>query len=139
MRTLKRTQGARANRTGKVAEDVIGAVLSAHGVEFVRQQPIGNSIYCHPLRADFYLPREELIIECKWQEVGGSADEKLPYLVENIRHCYPYPTILVLGGKGWKPGAIEWVKQQVDNTSLVNVLSVEEFMRWCNTELWGRP
>lgn len=128
----KRNQWQRANRSGQVAEEVVGAILDKHGIEYVRQQPIGLSIYRHPLRADYYLPTEELIIECKWQEVNGSADEKLPYLVENIRQCYPYPCLLVLGGTGWKAGAVEWVRLQVNGSNLIGVLSFEEFMRWCN-------
>lgn len=125
-----RSQGAQANRTGGVAEGVIASILDSCRVDYIRQHLIGISIYGHPLRADFYLPKDELIIESKWQDVAGSADEKLPYLVMNIRERYPLPTLLVLGGKGWKAGAITWVKKQVDRTLLVDVLSVEEFMKW---------
>lgn len=126
------SQGTRANRTGNAAEEVIAAVLNINGIEYIRQRPVGMSIYGHPLRADYYLPTEELIIESKWQEVAGSADEKLPYLVTNIRECYPYPTVLVIGGTGWKAGALAWVRKQTDEYRLVKVLSIEDFMRWCN-------
>lgn len=128
----RRSQGSRANKSGQVAENIIASILDDHGVEYVRQQPIGMSIYGHPLRVDFYLPTEELIIESKWQGIGGTADEKLPYLVMNIRECYPYPCILVLRGDGWKKGAIQWVHDAVDGHSLVAVLSADEFQQWCN-------
>lgn len=125
----RRTQGAQANRTGNVAEGVIGAILTSCNVKFIPQYLLGISIYGHPLKADFFLPNDQIIIESKWQDVAGSADEKLPYLVMNIRERYPYPTVLVYGGQGWKAGAITWVKNQVDD-KLIRVLSVEEFMKW---------
>ena len=63
-----------------------------------------------------------LIIECKWQESGGSVDEKFPYLNMNIQNSYPAPTIVVIGGEGMKEGAINWLKQQVnDNHNLLAV------------------
>lgn len=125
----KRTQGAQANRTGNVAEGVIGAILNSCKVEYIAQYHIGISIFGHPLKTDFYLPNDQIIIESKWQNVAGSADEKLPYLVMNIRERYPHPTVLVYGGQGWRTGAITWVKAQVDS-KLIRVLSVEEFMKW---------
>lgn len=82
----------------------------------------------------FFLPDHELIIESKWQSVGGTADEKLPYLCMNIKQRYPYPTIIVLGGEGWHPGAVEWIQCQVDGERLLHVLSVEEFMKWCGKQ-----
>jgi len=124
-----RTQGAKANKSGSTAERVIASVLSSYGIRFEQQKRIGLSIYSHELRADFYLPDHDLIIESKWQDVTGSADEKLPYLVANIREHYPYPVILVLGGTGWKRGAVEWVRRQIDN-KLIDVMGVEQFMKW---------
>lgn len=124
-----RTQGAKANKTGDTAEQVIAAVLRSYGIRFEQQKRIGASIYNHEMKVDFYLPEHELIIESKWQDAVGSADEKLPYLVANIRERYPYPAMLVLGGGGWKRGAIEWVRKQVDD-KLIGVMSVEQFMKW---------
>ncbi len=69
-------------------------------------------------------------MESKWQEIGGSVDEKFPYLVDNIYQLYPCPTIIVYGGKGAKRGAIDWLRRQADGTHLVAVLSLEEFLTW---------
>lgn len=131
----KRTQGAQANRTGDVAEEVVGAVLRAYGVQYIRQQRIGEGVYKgRMMKVDFFLPDHELIIESKWQSVGGSADEKLPYLCLNIKQRYPYPTIIVLGGRGWCAGSVEWITAQVDGERLLHVLSVEDFMKWCGKQ-----
>jgi hypothetical protein len=131
----KRTQGAQANRTGDVAEQVVASILSSYGVRYIRQQRIGEGIYeGRILQADFFLPDYEIIIESKWQSVGGTADEKLPYLCLNIKQRYPYPVVIVLGGIGWHPGSVKWIRDQVDGERLLHVLSFEEFMKWCGKQ-----
>jgi len=136
-----RSQGQQANRNGRTAENVIDAILRLHAsAPPIRQYPVGFGIYGTPLQADFYLADVRgfvagLIIESKWQESSGSVDEKWPYLVENIRHCYPAPTIIVLHGGGFRPGAERWLRTQVDSHRLFAVLRLEEFMKWCSHNL----
>lgn len=78
----------------------------------------------------------ELIIECKWQQSGGSVDEKLPYLNLNIQHCYPAPAIVLIDGGGMKPGAIEWLTGQVNfNPNLLAVHTLSSFIIWANKNL----
>lgn len=137
---LRRTQGAQANRTGKVAENMIDAMLRKLGYEPLRQRTIGIGIYGTPIQADFLLERargfpEGLIIESKWQGVGGSVDEKYPYLIENIRHCFPCPVIILADGDGARPGAIRWLRDQVDGQKLFAVFSLKELVKWCNHNL----
>lgn len=130
-----RTQGGQANRTGGVAEEVVGAILRSYNVKYIRQQRIGEGVYKGKmLKVDFFLPDHELIIESKWQASGGSVDEKFPYLCLNIKQFYPYPAIIVLGGGGWCAGSLEWLRDQVDDKRLLHVLSVEDFMKWCGKQ-----
>ncbi len=82
-------------------------------------------------RVDFFIVFKELfpndlIMECKWQQVAGSADEKYPYLVDSIRTT-GIPTIVMIGGNGYKPSALEWLKKQVDGIILMAVWTMEEF------------
>ena len=70
-----------------------------------------------------------LAIELKWQRTPGTADEKLPYLVENIKTCSPYPTIVVYGGEGFRPGAIRWLRAQVGG-NLLHVFDIAQFKSW---------
>jgi DNA adenine methylase len=72
-----------------------------------------------------------LVIEAKWQQANGSVDEKFPYLVMNIREQYPYAAIVVLDGGGFKEGAKDWLRRQVDD-KLVHVFNMMEFQRWTN-------
>ena len=67
---------------------------------FVTQYPIGSSIYGLPLNADFWVRGAPgfpagLAIEVKWQQSTGSVDEKFPYLVYNIKECYPCPALVI--------------------------------------------
>jgi len=133
------TDGSFANKTGTVAERIIACILSERGYLIKRQHPIGMSIYNHKLKCDFFVSNvtgfpNGLIIESKWQDVGGSADEKFPYLVMNIKERYPCPAIVVVGGSGCKSGAIVWLINQVDS-KLIAVQSVEEFISYVNREL----
>jgi hypothetical protein len=124
----------RANRAGRVAEDVLAAVMTGAGLRFDRQVTIGCSIFGTALRADFVIhnlpefPRG-LAVESKWQDIGGSVDEKFPYLLINIRERYPIPTLVVVHGGGCRPGAVEWLRSGCDS-KLIGVFGLEEFLSW---------
>jgi hypothetical protein len=128
-----------ANSNGRSAERVISDILGAHGYLFTRQAPIGRGIFGTLLRADFLVRAvhgypDGLCIESKWQEVGGSVEEKFPYLAANIRECYPCPAIVVVHGGGARKQAIDWLRRQCD-TKLVAVLTLEDFLKWSNRNL----
>ncbi|MCU0492428.1 MAG: hypothetical protein MUD01_12610 [Chloroflexaceae bacterium] len=106
---------------------------------FVAQRPMGQGIYSTPIFADFWLSgpadfAHGLAIEVKWQQSGGSVDEKFPYLVENIRHCYPCDTVIVADGGGQRAGALAWLRRQVGG-NLLGVFSLSEFLAWGNHRL----
>lgn len=124
------------NQSGRTAENTIADVLTRRGCEFTRQAAIGTSIYEYGLQADFLVHNidefaDGLVIESKWQDTAGTADEKFPYLVANIRAGrYGRPVIVVISGGGCRPGAERWLREQVDGRSLVAVFSIEELMSW---------
>lgn len=134
------SQGRRANKNGRIAEDMIEAMLHARGHIPQRQAILGHTIFGGDLRVDLYLPilpgfPDGLVIESKWQEQAGSADEKLVFLVENVRErCYPCPVFIIYGGQGARPGAIGWLLRQVNNQFLY-ALNYEEFVSWCMKSL----
>lgn len=135
-----RSQGAKAQSTGSVAESMIGTMLFRLGYTPIRQRVIGTGIYGTPIQVDILIERAPnfpngLIIESKWQGASGSVDEKYPYLVENIRHCYPCPVIILADGDGARPGAIRWLKSQIDGTNILAVFSLKELMLWCHHNL----
>lgn len=149
-------QGRQANLTGNQLEQFIEGILVNHGYDkvnkarefdatvassprnphYAKQYVVKNCIYGRDLRCDFVLYHPalhlgKLLIESKWQQNSGSVDEKFPYLVENINYCYPYPTIVVIDGGGYKKGAEQWLRAQVRN-NLLNVFSMQELMVWAN-------
>src|SRR5580765_2590146 len=125
-----------AHQTGRTAENAIADVLQRHQCEFRRQAKVGLSIYRHALHADFLVENicefpEGLVIESKWQDIAGTADEKFPYVVANIiAHSYPCPVVIVVYGGGVRAGALRWLKDQVDGRRLVAVFSFEELLSW---------
>jgi hypothetical protein len=106
---------------------------------FVTQYPIGPSIYSLPLNADFWVRGAPgfpggLAIEVKWQQSTGSVDEKFPYLVYNIKECYPCPALVIADGGGQRPGALHWLRGQAGD-NLLAVFSLAEFLAWANRNL----
>jgi len=104
---------------------------------YTRKFHIGKSIYETNQYCDFILYHPEkwpknLVIESKWQQVGGSVDEKYPYLVLNIQLKYPCPTILLLDGGGYKSGAEKWIRASAGHGNLLQVFNMQEFQAWTN-------
>jgi len=115
--------------------DIANYIVNEHPGHYARQVKLGKGIYGTGIKTDFVVYRRDakapLIIECKWQESGGTADEKLPFLVANVRECYPYETCVVIDGAGFRPGAVEWLKRQKDR-KIVGVFRMQEFQTWAN-------
>lgn len=153
MAKLKASELTNANQTGTQLEGFIRSVLLARGYKpvernrfmparyleqpiFATQFQLGLSIYDTELFCDFILYHPEkwpdcLVIESKWQQVSGSVDEKFPFTVLNIKMKSQYKTVILLDGKGYKPGAETWLRQQVDG-KLLYVFSMAEFQKWAN-------
>ena len=150
---MKDTSGSQANYTGFSLEKFIEDRLIEKGYQFIPkekfvaaaylEQPIytkqfhvGKSIYETPMYCDFilYHPtkwKECLIIESKWQQSGGSVDEKYPYLILNVQQRYPHKTVILLDGGGYKRNAEVWMRNQTGN-NLLNVFNMSEFQIWAN-------
>lgn len=150
---MKKSSGSIANSNGLNLEDTIENILRRDGyteiesknfISFsqVAEQPIyakqviiGKTIYETTRRCDFILFHPEkfkdnLIIECKWQQSGGSVDEKYPFLVLNIKKL-SIDTIIILDGQGYKKGAEVWLKEQVSGC-LKKVVNLSEFLQLAN-------
>lgn len=159
------SQGGRATKSGNVLEKTVEGILQGSGYaqicqdlpkkcrqqwllhsnepakRYAKQVYIGHGIYDTEIYVDFYLfgsptTPDRLIIECKWQQSSGSVDEKLPYLNLNIQNCYPTSAIVLIDGEGMKPGAIDWLTQQVKtNPNLLAVHNLTSFIIWANNYL----
>lgn len=157
-----RTQGAQANKTGRILESTVENAFRQHGFsklshkEFRMLELIGNgategdylvknypytSIYGHQGKTEFLAvsSRRKLRvrIECKWQQCSGSVDEKFPYLMENCRIMPEDCIIILVDGGGCKPGALAWLKKAAGDCAEkdIRVLDITGFLKWANTEL----
>lgn len=115
--------------------------LSTQGNYYARFVYVGDSLFEGKKRiVDFFLVNaifpEGLIIECKWQETEGSAEEKLPHLVLCTRKT-GIPTIIVLDGDGFTLGAKKYLKTEVDGLLLRAVWGMSDFQKARNTGFFG--
>lgn len=156
-------KGAKGNITGNQLEIAVQTVLSRKGFDILMyRQWIKNpdkfgedlllknvpfeTIYNHKGNTEFLLLSKKyklkIRIECKWQQVAGSVDEKLPYLYLNSIEAMPENDIMILiDGDGWKKGAKTWLKEAVinkkyttdkNNSKNIMIFSLAEFFTWAN-------
>ena len=161
----KPSQGAIANKQGRILENTIIPTFTARGFEVIsyskwRKKPekyskellLTNapykSIYGHNGKTEFLVKSQKLNlnvrIECKWQQSSGSVDEKYPYLYLNCIEAMPEKEIIIVhGGGGMKAGALLWLKESVkqkkfqnpSQTKNIQVFTLEEFLMWANKVL----
>lgn len=156
-------KGTKSNVSGNQLEEAVRSVLTkkgfAHikyrewkknpdnyGKELLLENVPFTTVYEHKGNTEFLLISEKynlrIRIECKWQQVSGSVDEKLPYLYLNTIEAMPEKSIMILiDGSGWKAGAIKWLKDAINNKKYTNdenrdkeifVFNLTEFFTWAN-------
>lgn len=156
------SSGTKANKTGNQLERFVQEALrergyvefwnhkaqafanrkSIGGKQFLRQLPVGDTIYDTVRKCDFLVINRaqfpnDLIIECKWQQSSGSVDEKYPFLYFNIIKT-GIPTVVLMDGGGYKPAAMAWLKDQVSKTgALIGVWTMAEFQTQVNNGFLG--
>jgi hypothetical protein len=141
--TIVTDQGRQwSNRNGTQLEATIADILARQGWQFKQQFEIGRSLWGGVLRSDLFVAPMSaaefpsgFVIECRWQSVSGSADEKLAYLWLNIAAgCYPVPVVVIADGRGARPQALVWLRARVDRERLARVFDLVEFLSWINRQ-----
>ncbi|MBL7778367.1 MAG: hypothetical protein JNK66_08760 [Chitinophagales bacterium] len=156
-------KGTTSNVTGNQLEVAVKTVLTRKGFQLVNyrvwhknKEKYGEelllenvpftTVYDHKGNTEFLLISKKydlrIRIECKWQQVSGSVDEKLPYLYLNCIEAMPENSVLILiDGAGWKAGAIKWLKDAVKQKKYTTektgdkeilVFNLTEFFTWAN-------
>lgn len=159
-------QGGLANQSGNTLESTIIGTLTSKGFttvnynKYLKEPAVyGNelllrhvpftTIYGHKGKSEFVLSSErynlKIRIECKWQQVNGSVDEKFPYLYLNCIESMPEEKIfIVLDGGGAKLGSIKWLKEACEKSRYlsqetlkkeISVMNLSEFLIWANKVL----
>jgi len=94
--------------TGAVLEQMILPALSRGGYRYESQVRIGDRLGGGRHVVDVVAERagRKLLISLKWQQVSGTAEQKVPFevisLAEAVLSAEYGAAYLVLGGEGWK-------------------------------------
>ncbi|MHB8540353.1 MAG: PD-(D/E)XK nuclease superfamily protein [Candidatus Acidiferrales bacterium] len=131
----------RDTRTGGVLEDMILPSLRRGGYGYKTQVKIGKRIGggTHKVDAVAEGPSKPILVSLKWQQVGGTAEQKVPFevicLSEAVRGGAYSKAYLVLGGEGWKlrnfytSGGLNDHLKHADE---VHILTLEGFVALAN-------
>lgn len=83
------------------------------GITVYREVYLGKTIIGKNRRLDILIVEEQtrvaMGIECKYQEVLGTADEKIPYALEDMEQI-GMPVCLAYAGKGWSGGILHMLR-----------------------------
>jgi len=131
----------RDTRTGGVLEAMVLPALERGGYEYQTQVKIGQRIGGRTHKVDAVAERksEKILVSLKWQQVGGTAEQKVPFevicLAEAVRVGKFARAYLVLGGDGWTlrdfytSGGLE---KHLTDCVKVRILTLERFVALAN-------
>lgn len=81
--------------------------------------------------------KKDIRIECRLQNVAGSADDKLAALQLDAEAFDEKEVIIVLEGYGFKNSVVRWFKDKCESIKYksIKVLNLNEFVSWAESEL----
>jgi hypothetical protein len=99
----------RNTRTGTVLENMVLPALEMGGYNYRTQVVIGTRPGGRRHKVDLVVDKagKVFLVSLKWQQVGGTAEEKVPFevicLMEAVRSSQSsyWKAYVVLGGAGW--------------------------------------
>jgi hypothetical protein len=103
--------------TGTEYANLIAAYLTRNygrrGLSVYREVPLGKSIIGKNRRVDVFAVHDAsakaLAIECKVQTSTGTADEKIPYTLEDLAAMH-VPAFVVYAGSGFSDGVLHMLR-----------------------------
>ena len=130
-----------STRTGGVLERMILPALDQGGYAYETQILLGKRLGIGRHMVDAVAEKEgrKILISLKWQQVSGTAEQKVPFevicLLEALEAGLHEKAYLVLGGEGWTlrnfytSGGL---KRFLVNSEKVEVLTLEGFVGRAN-------
>lgn len=120
---------SRATEAGHSLEERVVALANDLELEAVRQVKVGRRIWGAERRIDVVITEPEsrmrLGIECKLQESRGTAEEKLPAIVQDMA-SWPIQGLLVFDGSGFSQN----IKSYLHSTGkAVEFSELEDWLR----------
>ncbi len=94
---------------GSELRDKVATLATELGLEVRTEVKVGRRLWGAVRSIDVVLTRKEtgktLGIECKYQGIGGSAEEKVPATIQDIA-AWPIPGLVVFGGEGFSTNMV---------------------------------
>jgi hypothetical protein len=131
----------RNTSTGGVLEAMILPSLERGGYSCETQVNVGMRCGGRAHMADAVAKKgaDEIVVSMKWQQTGGTAEQKVPFevmcLADTVRSGRAQRAYLVLGGDGWSlrdyytSGALS---EHLVHAQHVQVVTLEAFIRLAN-------
>lgn len=121
---------ATAPTSGRELEDTVARLAADQlSLEVLRSVKVGRRLWGAERRIDLVLTephqRKRLGIECKFQAVRGTAEEKIPATISDIA-AWPIPGLLVFDGKGFTPNMKSYL---VSTGKAVELADLEAWLR----------
>ncbi len=94
---------AASTGSGRILEERVADLARSLGLDVHRRVRLGRRIWGAAREIDVVVgdrAHRRLGIECKYQGGGGSAEEKVPATIEDIR-AWPIPGLVVFDGDGF--------------------------------------
>ena len=99
--------------TGKEYRDLVADYIHKNfapaGLAVYVEVSLGKTIIGKDRKVDVFVVRsndqQAMAIECKYQDVQGTTDEKIPYALQDLE-AMRVPGCLVYAGGGWSPGIL---------------------------------
>ena len=96
--------GPQAVSNGKELERAVARIAKKLGLGVTRQVRVGRRLWGPVRKIDLVVRSNDsgrsLGIECKYQAVAGTAEEKIPAIIQDIA-AWPIPGLVVFAGDGF--------------------------------------
>ena len=120
---------SKAPKNGKGLEDQVADIAQGLGLVVQKQVRVARRIWGAARQIDVVLTHPEsrlrLGVECKFQGVSGSAEEKIPAIVDDI-DAWPIRGIIVIAGEGFSTNMSSYL------FSTGKVVEVDDLESWLN-------
>jgi hypothetical protein len=132
---------SRDTATGGVLEQMVLPALRLGGYTYALQVDVGARLGHgrHVVDAVAEKGQDRLLISVKWQQTGGTAEQKVPFevmcLAETMRTGGYAKAYLVLGGEGWKLRQFYTtggLAGHLTSAGLVEIVTLEGFIARAN-------
>ena len=92
----------------RIASYIVSAYWD-RGIQVFEEVSLGTSIIGKQRRVDLFIlhptERKAFSLECKYQDVSGTADEKIPYTLQDLA-ALRMPSAVVYAGIGFSEGVL---------------------------------